>query len=830
MTFLSTGLLAGLLAMAIPVALHLLARQQPKRVVFPATRFLKASLDTQRDRLKVRRWWLLAMRMFAIAAFAIALARPQIHTATSEAWFIVGAIAFIGLGLLALATVAVVLGKSKPMQYTLAATGLFVLLASAVYGGTTMARAPKASITEATPGAIAIVLDNSIRSSRLISNSFDEGGNASTEAKPMIEWMQAAAEWMIEEQTSDSLIAIVDRSPRPATFSVDHAAALNRIERAEPIAQSIPLSDRVRAAVSLVRSSDLERKSVFIITDLTQPSFDAEQWKSADLTEMLAQEPPITLQFLDLGSATISNESLVQLEVSDATPPRLAKTSLEVTVKSTSSDKTASSKKLNVQLDLYDTTSQVSVGLPVVRDSQVVLPPTRTVDRTAIELASGSAKAILSVPPLEVGTHHGIVRLATTDDFEQDNLNFVTFSVRAPKRLLIVAADREEANVLAGALTAPLAIEDPLAEYRIEISEFLPASSEAWNEFDAVLLVDPASPAPPMRALIDEYLQKGGRLLSFLGPTLTAPDENENVFPDGLVRSWRIPSPGTFFEVIRPAHPAVASLREIAGGVPWSAFRVSQYWQLAPNEMDVVIARYAGTDHAAVIERMAAPGTSEPISNGVHMIVTTPLPALAETTRGWNRLFSGADAWPAFLLVRDIVDSLVNRDQGQHNLFVGESTRLSLRDDSAEAAALQNEETRVQMFPPRGAPIPLVTSGGMLTVSQVAEPGTYWLRSTNRSTGLSVNLASRELNLSRIDPILLDDWLGKDQYLVVRNRDEIRQATGKGQPTRSLYPAILMLLLGAFVLEQVIANRFYATRAAGTKATSGNTTKAAMAS
>ena len=68
MSFLSAGLLAGLVATGIPIALHLLARQQPRRVIFPATRFLKQSLDTHRDRLQVRRWWLLALRILAVAA------------------------------------------------------------------------------------------------------------------------------------------------------------------------------------------------------------------------------------------------------------------------------------------------------------------------------------------------------------------------------------------------------------------------------------------------------------------------------------------------------------------------------------------------------------------------------------------------------------------------------------------------------------------------------------------------------------------------------------------------------------------------------------------
>jgi hypothetical protein len=202
---------------------------------------------------------------------------------------------------------------------------------------------------------------------------------------------------------------------------------------------------------------------------------------------------------------------------------------------------------------------------------------------------------------------------------------------------------------------------------------------------------------------------------------------------------------------------------------------------------------------------------------------------LATTTRGWNRLFSGADAWPAFLLIRDLVDSLVNRDQGQHNLLVGQSTRLSIPRGPSESDNEQASETRVQMFPPEGIPVPLVAEGNLVTITQIDAPGHYWLRSSRQVTGLSANIAAQEIDLTRIDPIELEAWLGKEQFGVVRNRDEIRQAAGKGQPTRSLYPTMLLLLLGVFVLEQIIANRFYATKATAARTTTA-TAKAAIAS
>ncbi len=811
MSFLSTGLLAGLFATAIPIALHLLARQQPRRVTFPATRFLKQSLDHHRDRLQVRRWWLLALRIIAIAALATAFARPQINTAVSEAWFIAGSIAILGIVLLGLATAAVLFGKSKSLRYGLAVMGVIALVGSIAFGGITMARAPSAMVSDASPAAVAIVIDNSIRSSRVVGREKDGSADSSSR---VIGLMRDAALWMINEQTSDSLVAIIDRSPRPATFSIDHAAAKSRIERTEPDAVVMPLSERVRAAVLLVRSSELERKSILVVTDLTNSSFDLEQWKSSELEAMLRQEPPISVQILDVGSEANANYSLDQLAISDATPPRLAKTSISVVVTSPKSTASQPPKSLAVQLDLFDTESPANAGLPVVRNSKVVYPSLRSVDRASVESSGVATRVLLSVPPLEVGTHHGIVRLIVDDELEVDNVRYVTFVVREPKHVLIVATNRDEADVLAGAITAPLATDDPLAEYMVQTSEFPPSDTSAWLQFAAVILIDPQTPTPPIRAEIDNYLQSGGHLLSLLGPALTRPEDVVDAFPTGVIRPWRSPDPGTFLEVIRPNHAAITSLRDIAGGVPWNAFRVSQYWQLTPGDSDLVIARYAGTAHPALIERNpVVDRDSTSPRTGSHLIFTTPLPALADSTRSWNRLFSGSDAWPAFLLIRDMVDSLVHRDQGFHNIQVGESTRIPIDFSNQPDANEKELSTRVQLFGPTGQPLPLVAEEQGVTLSQLVAPGTYWLRTTGNETGVSVNLHSTDTDLSRMDPAKLDELLGKDQYTLVHNRDEIRQAEGRGQPTRSLYATTLMLMMIAFVAEQILSNRFYASRA-----------------
>jgi hypothetical protein len=81
MGFLTPALLGGAALIAIPIALHLIMRRQPRMHTFPALRFVKARREANRRRMQLRHWLLLAMRCLLIAAVAAALARPTLKGA-----------------------------------------------------------------------------------------------------------------------------------------------------------------------------------------------------------------------------------------------------------------------------------------------------------------------------------------------------------------------------------------------------------------------------------------------------------------------------------------------------------------------------------------------------------------------------------------------------------------------------------------------------------------------------------------------------------------------------------------------------------------------------
>ena len=77
--FLHPWVLAGLVAAAVPILLHLVARRQPPTVVFPAVRYLVTTTREHQRRLRFQNWLLLVIRTLLIAALVLAAAGPTVQ-------------------------------------------------------------------------------------------------------------------------------------------------------------------------------------------------------------------------------------------------------------------------------------------------------------------------------------------------------------------------------------------------------------------------------------------------------------------------------------------------------------------------------------------------------------------------------------------------------------------------------------------------------------------------------------------------------------------------------------------------------------------------------
>src|SRR6516165_874544 len=80
MSFLYPLMIGGLILAGIPVLLHLIMRQKPKHLMFPAFRFLLQRHRTNQRKLRLRHLLLLALRLLLIAGICLALARPKVFS------------------------------------------------------------------------------------------------------------------------------------------------------------------------------------------------------------------------------------------------------------------------------------------------------------------------------------------------------------------------------------------------------------------------------------------------------------------------------------------------------------------------------------------------------------------------------------------------------------------------------------------------------------------------------------------------------------------------------------------------------------------------------
>lgn len=79
MSFLSPLFLLGLLATAIPIAIHLIRRENPPKVMFGSLRFLKQTTKKLILFQQIQQWLLLALRALLICLLVFAFARPFLY-------------------------------------------------------------------------------------------------------------------------------------------------------------------------------------------------------------------------------------------------------------------------------------------------------------------------------------------------------------------------------------------------------------------------------------------------------------------------------------------------------------------------------------------------------------------------------------------------------------------------------------------------------------------------------------------------------------------------------------------------------------------------------
>jgi hypothetical protein len=706
MTFVHLSLLAGTALVALPIVLHLIMRQRPTLLEFPALRFIQKRHDMNRRRLQLRHLLLLLLRAAAIALLAFALARPSLKLAGA-------------------------LGSQEA------------------------------------PVAAALLFDAAPRMEYRHDN------------QTRLEAARAMGSWLLTQFPEQSEMAVLDtRLGTAPAFQADRGAARDRVTRLETLPNSQPLTVAIDGAVKLLRQSHLERKELYIFTDLSRGAWPADQ--AAQLQQRLSEAADLGIYVIDVGVANPSNYALGEVRLSGEAMSQHSTLAVE-----TSLSCLGSAAPRVVELDVLD-----AHGKPQKRSEQ------------SCEATPGESRQIeFHLAGLEPGTHQGFVQLMGQDGLAADDKRFFTVVVKPAWRVLVAAPrpPQSYALFLTEALAPTIARKQGRASFDCDVCDVAELSKRPLSGYAAVCLLDPTPLEPATWKKLADFAAEGHGVAIFLGRNAVPVDsfnsqQAQELLPGKLLRQARRLEGDLHLAPRDYQHPILATFRGQAGGVPWAAFPVFRYWELerAPAGVSVVLPYSDG--RPAVLERS--------IGQGRALTMTTPV-SDRPSQNPWNLLPVG---WPFQALSHHMLTYLVGGGEQHWNYLAGETAIVPL------GAAIQRRD--YLLFTPGNVSLPLTADlkRHEVAVTATDQVGNYRLRaggSEGVDFGFSVNYAPNQTRLDRLGDQELAGLFGPVKYRLARTRAQIDRDISVGRVGRELYPGLILVIALVLGLEMLVADRFY---------------------
>lgn len=713
MEFMHPGLLAGGLLAGIPVVLHLVMRQRPKPLEFPALRFIKARQSSNKRTLKLRHLILLALRVGAIALLAFAIARPS---AKLFGWF------------------------------------------GTVEG----------------PISAVLVFDVSPRMSYV------------QQRQTRLAAAQEFAAQLLDALPPKSEIGVVESASATRVFEADPTIARQRIANLKPAGRGRPLSEACESAAELLKDAQHPRREMYVFTDLSVGAWSGH--RAGDWVRRAVDVGVGKIQVIDVGADKPENFALGNVALSDQTTVR--------------------NRPLTVTCAL---SSLGATGKRLVRISTIDRASGRAIERGVQEIdlkADETRDVVFTLGGLDVGVHQGEVRIDEPDNLPEDNVRYFTVSVRSAQKILIAAPDPPAARgaYFTQAVAGRELVVNGIAPYDVTTASYADLASGEWDDFAALVLLDPPVLADPVWQQIEAFARRGGGVAVILGPSAKPDSLNGDVAQSVLAGKVgiqaRYPDGDLYLWPDADQHPLLADFKPVKNTTPWQDFPVYRYWKLTPAESTVLVASY-NNQAPALVERT--------IGLGRAVTMTTPVsePADVRESDRWNYLPNGPEPWPFVVLMNGLLTHLVGREAAV-NYLAQETAEVRLEPGKRFETYLI---TRIGA----GAPPLRVAADlrrNLLTVPITDEPGNYRVQAGGTDDGVdrgfSVNLPADVDSLRRLDEPRLKALFGDAPHNVARKFDQVERAVvpedGGGSELFPLAICIVALVLGC---EQVLANRFY---------------------
>ncbi len=860
MSFVFPLLLGGLALTAIPVLLHLIMRQKPKTLRFPAFRFLINRHRRNQRKLQLRHLLLLVMRMLLIAAICLALARPKLLSSR------------FGLEKDRPVNAVFLFDTSYSMEYKtsdgktrldeakaralelleeLPDGSRFAILDTAETssgGGEWLdsklqarrridnlkLRFRNSTVTQTLPVAYRLFTER-IRGSedptgsmlpRLLCVFSDRTIGSWSEGQ--MSYLQESSDqipplWQGLDKVKDEIPGLIElleqlRTEIPPPEGQDypelglieslgqlreHISTVQReeINEDEKLAKLLPgIRQRCRQILFMVRPKEGDKD----ISAYRQKLVDA-------LNNTLRQLQGVYTLFIDVGI-----EKPVDLAISDFKLPR------------NNSGQTRVIFDQDEKIDLQVEVRGVGNNFDTEVLGQVLRTPNDKGSFRQVVILNAKEEPHADSLPLSIdceriglapGTHQVEVRLRTNDLLPFTNTRYLSFGIRKPQRILVITEEPADSNFLTRALrNAP-------ERYRPVILKPDEVANADLGAFRTIYLFQVKKPSTKLWNSLTTYVQKGGGLAIVPGgreldtdaynqaaAQQIMPGKLKGIVADKKGAKWNL-ADTTIFQ-----HPIMRPFRSWRDNTnidfirfPRSAF---YFWDVLPDKKEgSAVVSYANEkDHPALLERQFDPKKG---TQGHVLLFTTPLD-LREPA--WNDYFKSKTSFYLVMI------TYVSR------YLMGELQRPTLNFQA-------DIEEPVIPLPPRSNYPDYILRGPNFTRVQpkegenllrlgkyAEEPGNYTVEGVSQggSRGkiigrFSVNLSAQEGNLDRHPSEKIELLLGAGSVVPVARKASIGQALDDHFPEPlELFPFLMILLLFVLAFESLLANKFYKAEPAQT--------------
>ena len=295
--------------------------------------------------------------------------------------------------------------------------------------------------------------------------------------------------WLLKQLPEQSEVAVVDtRLGATAAFQADRGAAQERIARLETVANSQPLPVVLDGAAKLLRQSHLDRKELYIFTDLSRGAWPEQQ--SARLQQQLAELGDLGVYVIDIGITNPTDYGLSDVRLSDEVLSSRSTLGVETSLSSIG----AAGQRI-VELHMLDADRK-----PQRRDQQ-------TCDATPSELRPVE----FHLGGLTPGTHQGFVRIDGQDGLAADDTRYFTIVVKPAWRVLMAAPKPAQsyALFLTEALAPDLFRKRGQARFDCDICDLGELANRPLTDYAAVCLLDPTPLEPATWKQLADYAAEG---------------------------------------------------------------------------------------------------------------------------------------------------------------------------------------------------------------------------------------------------------------------------------------------------------------------------------